>query len=387
MLNTDLRERVTRAAEGVPVEVPAPGEVLRRGRRRRRRRSLVLPAVIVVTSAGLLWGIVGLNGLVRDQSGRRSTVHPPIGGPARRIAIEVMSSTAHGGKGQGGMRLDILVVDPETGSYRNVTLDGAMYFSPAWSPDGTQLAVERVDLPGGFSDEGIYVMNADGAGLRRILSLDRDLKDPVQVGGFAIHWSPDGTRIAFIRYDRTDRSSEGQWIQQLMVMNADGSNLRALTQPEDGQVHSFSWSPDGTRIAFTRQFLETQQLFGYDLYVMPADGGTPVALTHDGRSLEPAWSPDGSRIAFVSRKPAQEFRRNGIYVMNADGTDVTRLTTVGTPDDSPAWSADGSAIAFVRYLDDEPGHCLLMVMQPDGTGQREVLQGKQVSGCFGSVDW
>src|SRR5207249_3789913 len=152
----------------------------------------------------------------------------------------------------------------------------------------------------------------------------------------------------------------------------------------------FSWSPDGSQIVFTKQFPKVKDVYGQDLgqdlYLVPTNGGRPVALTHDGRSMDPAWSPDGTQIAFVSRREKMESRRNTIYLMDADGTDRRVLTTDGTPDVDPTWSPDGSTIAFIRYVNTQPDMCQIRSVLPDGTGEREILGRPIAGGCFLALD-
>jgi hypothetical protein len=120
------------------------------------------------------------------------------------------------------------------------------------------------------------------------------------------------------------------------AIRPDGSDLTQLTTT--GDTASPAWSPDGSRIAFTRGE-------GADLgvHVMYADGTEPIRLA---AGSEPAWSPDATRIAFVGDDG------DGIFVMDAGGSDVDRLTGPGEPDASPAWSPDGGRIAFTRWLND-----------------------------------
>ena len=113
------------------------------------------------------------------------------------------------------------------------------------------------------------------------------------------------------------------------------------------------WSPDGERIAFV-----SGGNLNSDIYVMNADGSGITRLTHnnDASIRRPAWSPDGERIAFVF---------NGdIYLMSADGSTVTRLTHNNADDwsSSPAWSPDGERIAFSR----RDGNTDIYVMNVDG---------------------
>lgn len=83
--------------------------------------------------------------------------------------------------------------------------------------------------------------------------------------------------------------------------------------------------------------------YEHDVYVMNADGTERTQLTtHPDMDFDPVWSPDGTRIAFRSHRDGDE----EVYVMNADGSDQTNLTNNLTSDYSPAWSPDGALIAF-----------------------------------------
>jgi Tol biopolymer transport system component len=135
----------------------------------------------------------------------------------------------------------------------------------------------------------------------------------------------DNGKIAFVTQGQPSST------QVISVIDPNGSGQVALTS---GHNDSFpAWSPDGRRIAFTRD--------GH-VAVMNTDGSNQALLIAGG---EPSWSPDGSRIAFESTR--DDPLAPEIYSMNADGTDVVRLTTEpDVNDDFPAWSPDGTKIAF-----------------------------------------
>src|SRR3989454_329506 len=138
----------------------------------------------------------------------------------------------------------------------------------------------------------IYVMNADGSSPVRLTT-------SYPCASIQPAWSPDGSKIVFI----TGCSGVDIW-----VMNADGSGLANLTNSPAGYGNP-TWSPDGARIASD------------GITIMNADG-TGVRVLPYG--IEPDWSPDGTMIAFSSGYP---FNGVGdIYVMRADGTDITGLT-------------------------------------------------------------
>jgi len=154
-------------------------------------------------------------------------------------------------------------------------------------------------------------------------------------------------RIAF--------SSDRSGTQDIWSINPDGSDPVQLTS-DPGIETTPAWSPDGLRIAYSRDS---------EIWVMNADGSNKVRLTSkppDANS--PAWSPDGTRIAFTSSEVIGAVRRFDVSVMDADGTNVTTL--VGGPEDdhTPAWAPHGGRVAFSteRY-----GQTWVMLVDPDGT--------------------
>ena len=153
---------------------------------------------------------------------------------------------------------------------------------------------------------------------------------------------------------------------EIYSMAADGSGepLRLTNSPGlDGDP---SWSPDGTKIAF-----ETDRHGGgFEIYVINADGSGLTRLTvSDGgetafQNIEPVWSPDGSTIAFTSTRLGNAY----IHLMAPDGTDVTQLTKI--PGQGPDWSPDGSRIVF--YSLDVGGNFDIWVT--DGTQETRLTE-------------
>ena len=134
---------------------------------------------------------------------------------------------------------------------------------------------------------------------------------------------------------------------EIFVMNSDGSGQTGLTSSPQSFDSAPSFSPDGSRVAFHSD--RDNHVSGRpDVYVMNADGGEVVRLTNAAAADEgPAWSPDAKKIAFISARDAatSQFRRE-LYVMNADGSGQTRLTFGHSLQPRLSWSPDGSRIVF-----------------------------------------
>jgi Tol biopolymer transport system component len=202
--------------------------------------------------------------------------------------------------------------------------------SPSVSPDGKTIAFARA-IPG--ESPRIYLVAIDGSGLRRLTQGNSAEIQPV--------WSPDGTHIAFSRAD-------GEHFD-LFVAGADGSAPVQLTHTELADEDSCTWSPNGLQLAFTR-FLNDDE----DVLAINVDGSAQHPLIrgrHDDAS--PSWSPEGSRIAIT--------RDGRIAVFTFEHFKVAFLTEAGTKGTGPNWSPDGSRIVFTR----DPGS--IFVMNADGS--------------------
>jgi len=197
--------------------------------------------------------------------------------------------------------------------------------------------------------EAIYVADADGSNARAIYGSQQSPESLTDV-----RWSPDGASIGFILTSRPPGGgSEADWRYQLMVMGADGSDPHPTS---DEKITSFSWSPDGNRIAYTAESVDGTRLID-DISTMSVDGSDRRQLTSDGVSGSPMWSPDGALIAFR--------QRSGVAVMRVDGTSVRQVSAGDGFDALGAldWSPDSS-----RLLVDgvRSGDCSLMAIGLDG---------------------
>ncbi len=206
---------------------------------------------------------------------------------------------------------ELVLLDPATDKRTSVTTQ-AEIATLSWSPDGTEIAIASgysgvsvVDLATGESTS----VHPDG-------TVNEDLS-----------WSPDGRRLVFYDYDFTSDQ------ERIIVVNADGSDRRVLV--EGGNPHgpgAPGWSPDGTKIAYVRTPQESGSArdLSFEVWVIGADGSDATRLFHGdcciGRGVpnpsvgdwsDPVWSPDGSRIAFFDDADVPFGRQ---LVVNADGS-------------------------------------------------------------------
>jgi hypothetical protein len=194
----------------------------------------------------------------------------------------------------------------------------------AWSPDGATIAFTACT----WSYDYYYYEQACYPSGLAVASTGSSTITLITPGSADVEpsWSPDGSRLAFTRGG------------QLLVIDADGSNPREVPRPLGLRtVQQPAWSPDGTELAFTCQV----DLGHYDICVISPDGSGFRRLTDEHGAAGPTWNPDGSSIAYSrTGGPTQ------IALIGPDGTGETILATPINAQD-PAWSPDGSALSFV----------------------------------------
>jgi Tol biopolymer transport system component len=199
-----------------------------------------------------------------------------------------------------------------------LTRHGAGIFDSgaSWSPDGTRIAFVRgtSDAPG-----RLYTIHPDGSGLTALAT---------RIRASAPAWSPDGTTLAFVSPSGTGGG--------VLATDPTGNSVHTEVPTPVGEhaadLHDPAWSPDGFQIAFTGR---------HGIYVA-AVGATPRRIVTALGASHPSWSPDGSQIAFdalctsCTTTGGRSLHRD-IYVVDVDGSQLTKITNDPADDSSPSW--------------------------------------------------
>jgi Tol biopolymer transport system component len=214
---------------------------------------------------------------------------------------------------------EIFVVDRNGANPRNVSNNAEADVMPAWSPNGQRLAF--VTDRAGVQD--IFVVNADGTGLRRLTPTD---PSPAVTFENWPAWSPNGQLVA---YSSTIDGTPDIWT---IAVDAQTVTLARLTGTVDADTHP-TWSPTGDRIAFERRDATTGDA---DIAILTLATGVVEVIRRPGQQINPSWSPLGDLIAFSSNEDGGgDFE---VYTMAADDhSNVVRRTNNGLNDLRPTW--------------------------------------------------
>lgn len=240
---------------------------------------------------------------------------------------------------------DIFVVRAD-GTHRKQLTDGPEWEEhPSWSPDGKRIVYNVGSNSYPREDPSVWVMNADGSGKARLTP------------GYQPHWSPDGKRIVFTRLLDPPK------YDVILVMNADGSDVRLVTQRQAGQARP-SWTADGGRVLFIDGS-------DYVCAVNPDGSGRARLMQTKGKFPgDVAASPDGKSYAFPSAELAS------VYVarLSGKGAPVAVLEglgdylAVGNGDITVAWTPDGKALSVANSTGNVTEGSPIFVVKVDGSG-------------------
>lgn len=282
-------------------------------------------AALLLTSSSLAFA----QSDAQPSEGQAASQHtPPVGAPVAAPAKPAEEAKWDVNNPR-GLTTRKVPLNTDEGTWMNVDV----------SPDGSRIAFDMLG--------DIYTMPIAGGTPTRIAEGLAYEQQP--------RWSPDGRQIAFV----TDRGGG----DNIWLMNADGSNKRALTKEDFRLMNQPSWSPDGKYIVAKKHFTTGRSLGTGEVWLFHVAGGTGVPLvkrpneTHQKELGEPTFTPDGKGVYFTRNTtpgPIFEYAQNSngalfaIERYDLDSGETARVTAGNGGAVRPTPSPDGKYLAFVR---------------------------------------
>src|SRR5215472_1781098 len=289
---------------------------------------------------------------------------PKISPDGKRVVYEVQKANWE----ENAFERNLWIGEIASGETHALTTAKKSSTNPAWSPDGKWIAflsdrpAQIKDTPDGKKQ--LYVISADGGEAQQLTKAESDVSD--------LDWAPDSKRIAFsmsdpepkVMKDRKEKYGEYSvvhgdyqmthlWTVEFSSGGTETAEPKRLTEGDKFSLGDFSWSPDGTRIAFSAQ--RDPDLISSDtadLYVVTVnDKSVKRIVSTPGPDRNPHWSPDGKKIAFETAAGSSYYyyTNSKIGVVSPDGGPVQVLTA--SFDEDPgliAWGPDGIYFGAVQ---------------------------------------
>jgi TolB protein len=288
--------------------------------------------------------------------------------------------------------LSIFSIRPDGTDERQLTFDAVNHASASsdWSPDGSRIAFDSDRFSNNADDfVDIFTMNADGSGCCVQLTTHAGFNGEPE-------YSRDGNTIVF----ESDRGlgSAGEGIY--LMSASDGTIVRRITATPAGFFDAFPhFSPAGNQLVFTRaNGCRPNRGIGAGgclaaVFLVNADGSGLTRITPWGRDIAATdWSPDGSKLVLQSRLDTIHGSKTDVFIVNVDGSnlvDLTNnppLTTVPCSISKRAtFSPDGTRLVFGHA--DCTGHPTLWIMNADGSGKQDTGIPLGLGNQEGFADW
>lgn len=278
-----------------------------------------------------------------------------------------------------------------------------------FSPDGRRIIfISSRNLNGANNalenpSLNIWSMNSDGSDLRALTNFD--LRTQIN----QLKWSPDGSKIAFLSNLNPDGSnSRLNNVQNIWMMQADGSRQQAVTRLQHSSVSFYDWSNDSSKFALsTNVGSDGSDIVSpvniSNIWTIQNDGTqfNPLTRLTHGSHYRPLWSPDGKYILYISNRNLDGSDNNiaakNLWAYKFDGNShaaVTRLTFNSLENYPYEWSKDSTKILFLsnRHLDKSDSVNTFNIsnfwmMNPDGTDLGNLTGFDETAQAVGNGNW